>query len=299
MSITPFLLQKQDYQGIFENLKKSPHDEIACLVYEDTVYFAKYYRQHPFEPFSAVTILIQGIWERYPELARRILRTRIYTTLRPTEMCHGMVKVAAKRLSFGIDPIKDSLCRPLKYEEFQRLPSYLQANYTFSLADLVTAASPTSHADFLDLASQLAIHVPRKEKLYFSDRPIAALLVSKDLEILGWELNSNSDNRTLHAEIKLIQNYYSKHNTSLPPGSRIYSTLKPCKMCAGMIWTSASDILSTRIYYAHPDPGPMGKSTVLDAQSFERARASQSHETSLEEVQHHITLDSSLLHYKG
>src|SRR4051794_24453096 len=73
--------------------------DVAFLASEDVIYFSQHKKASPGEPQSAITALIQGIWDKYPDKARGLLRNRIYSTQVPTEMCFGMVKVAAKRLS--------------------------------------------------------------------------------------------------------------------------------------------------------------------------------------------------------
>ncbi|HVU48087.1 MAG TPA: Bd3614 family nucleic acid deaminase, partial [Terracidiphilus sp.] len=63
---------------------------------------------------------------------------------------------------------------------------------------------------------------------------IAAVLVSANNEILGWGLNTNDESTSRHAETNAIQSYQAGQGTALPNGTRIYSTLDPCFMCAAL-----------------------------------------------------------------
>src|SRR4051794_7209716 len=110
---TPFLIEKAEKAawvlqnlnplGPFETSLQKKVLEYAFLFYEGTLYFTchKYIDR---QPLSAIVILIQGIYEADPQMARKILRNPIFSTATPTEMCLGMVKVAAKRVHFGISP---------------------------------------------------------------------------------------------------------------------------------------------------------------------------------------------------
>jgi tRNA(Arg) A34 adenosine deaminase TadA len=106
--------------------------------------------------------------------------------------------------------------------------------------------------------------------------PVAALLISADNQILSAALNCNSKNRTLHAEVNLIQCFYRNHRKKIPSGSKIITTLKACKMCAAMIWSSAEQIESTEIFFGEMDEGKHARETVLNPGTFERKRASHS-----------------------
>lgn len=64
---------------------------------------------------------------------------------------------------------------------------------------------------------------------------VAAVLVH-NRKIIGWGLNVMTEHRTFHAETVAIQVYLKQSGRSkLPAGCSIYSSLQPCKMCAGFI----------------------------------------------------------------
>jgi tRNA(Arg) A34 adenosine deaminase TadA len=73
---------------------------------------------------------------------------------------------------------------------------------------------------------------------------------------------------TSHAEVNLLELWARP----LPAGSRVVSTLKPCRMCAGLVWDQAEDRRHVLVVYGEDDPGRGARATVLDADSAERRR---------------------------
>jgi len=244
----------------------------SFLYFENTVFYHQYSRS-VYEPSSSILRLIQGIYEIAPQKARQILRSRIYSNENPTELCYGAVKVSAKRLTASLDfrTHVDSNLRPvpedLKWVEVDQkterpFPPFCE-----------TAHSET---DFLKLAGDLAEtipqHWPQDAPRYLRDRQIAAILVSEKNEVLSCAINTNALNRTLHAELNLVQEHFYRTGKPIPRGSKIFVTLKPCKMCAGAIWVSSKDPFSTQVFYSEFDPGRNARWTVLDPGSSERQR---------------------------
>lgn len=249
---------------------------LAYLYSSNKMYFASHEtdkQKARCQPVSAVTSLIQGIYALLPLTARAILRNRIYTTAKPTEMCLGMVRVAAKRLSIveSVEQAKEILANhqgglienvnsafsfvPCSQELPPQVASMLGANQ-----------SMIGHETWLRAALALAAQIPKSEELYLSHRPVAAILVSEEGSCLGWATNSNAHNKTLHAEVNLVQGYFARQRTSLPQGCRVYTTLKPCRMCAGMLWSAYEPLLAPRlsVYFAHDDPGPLARGSLLE-----------------------------------
>lgn len=82
---------------------------------------------------------------------------------------------------------------------------------------------------------------------------IASLLVGPDNQILAWGRNKGASHATWHGETGLIQAYQDRSGgAKLKAGSRLFTTLEPCFMCAGVITHSGSGI---KVYYGHKDPG--------------------------------------------
>ncbi|MBO9668108.1 MAG: hypothetical protein J7501_15005, partial [Bdellovibrio sp.] len=78
-------------------LKREGFD-LAFVEYKARVYFA-HFPQRSQAPSSAVVKLLQGIFDQHLDHSFFILRQRIYTTAAVSEMCYGMMKVVAKRMT--------------------------------------------------------------------------------------------------------------------------------------------------------------------------------------------------------
>lgn len=79
-------------------------------------------------------------------------------------------------------------------------------------------------------------------------------------KIIAWGLNSLAQNKTYHAETVMLGAYLAKNNVStMPSGCHIYTSLQPCRMCAGFIVRVCPN---ARVYYGLRD---QQLSTVLTA----------------------------------
>ncbi len=79
-------------------------------------------------------------------------------------------------------------------------------------------------------------------------------------KIIAWGLNSLAQNKTYHAETVMLGAYLAKNNVSaMPSGVHIYTTLQPCRMCAGFIVRVCPN---ARVYYGLRD---QQLSTILTA----------------------------------
>jgi tRNA(Arg) A34 adenosine deaminase TadA len=102
---------------------------------------------------------------------------------------------------------------------------------------------------------------------------IGVLMVDPQGKIIACGVNTNSSNGTFHAEVNCLQSYYKFNKNGyggFPANTRIYSTLEPCEMCAGMIWESASDNSRFLVYYGMVDPGQLAGQTKLSKTGRER-----------------------------
>ncbi len=237
-----------------------PEAEAAFLEYEGRIHFATRPRRQPGEPDSAIIRLIQGIQSSQPEMARRILRSRIFSTQSPTSMCRAMVKVAAKRLTAisNPSPAPRSNAPMSIFEELERI------EVRPALPPPLLLISPNRVPDPMATALQMARSIPQGALLHQCDRPVAALLLGPDGAILGGSLNTNSRDRTRHAEVNLIQGWYARTGLGIPSGARIFVTLKPCQMCSAMILECAENRNAIQVLYADDDPGPQARNTCLD-----------------------------------
>lgn len=83
-------------------------------------------------------------------------------------------------------------------------------------------------------------------------RRIGCVLVSPNDTILAWGVNMAAVHVTLHGEVNMVTAYVSQHG-ALPAGCRVYTTLEPCHMCAGMLYETAAGN-NIRVYYGQLDP---------------------------------------------
>ncbi|RYZ75997.1 MAG: hypothetical protein EOP06_31735, partial [Proteobacteria bacterium] len=64
---------------------------------------------------------------------------------------------------------------------------------------------------------------------------------------------ANSKNKTLHAELLMVQSYFRQTGNRIPRGARIVTTRKPCRMCAGILHDWSDDPRSLEIHYDEVD----------------------------------------------
>src|SRR5262249_15459123 len=85
--------------------------------------------------------------------------------------------------------------------------------------------------------------------------------------ILAWGITTTKVNKTLHAEVNMLQSYYKYNKATaaagLPAGCRIYTTLQCCKMCAGMIVSCNKKQGGVHVYYGMTDPTQNASTTAL------------------------------------
>lgn len=88
---------------------------------------------------------------------------------------------------------------------------------------------------------------------------VVALIVGKDGRILSWG-RKNPNVPCWHGETSAIMGLGGK----IPAGSAVYSTLKPCNMCSGLIWEASKG--NAKVYWGQDDPGDAAKDTKLDTE---------------------------------
>lgn len=249
-----------------------PGKDVAFVEHEGVLYYA-YFSKAFSAPSSATVKLLQGLFDEFVDHSFFILRQRIFTTSPLTEMCRGMVKVVAKRVSENILPLDHGLSLNLRFqnvgEEEAALITvrHLNVENQVPLQEVrrwISQGSVTNPPEYLQLAKKLARKIPRGEVLHDYDRDIAAFLVDPNGTVLSYGVNSNSKNKTLHAEVNLLQRLFKESQEKIPEGATLYSTHKPCKMCAGMIYHWSAHPESLKVYYAIEEAGGLSRQTVLD-----------------------------------
>lgn len=237
--------------------------DVAFVKHQGLLYYAVCPRQRG--PSSAVIKLIQGVFDQFQDLSFFILRNRIYTTEALGPMNLGMVQVAAKRIS-QVTPQNHDLTMA-----HHKLVSIGSPNRFFDPPRAYFETLPTnlpskvsSLNEGFALASLLAKTVPRGEVLHDFNRPIGAVLCDRNGRILAGAANAASLNKTLHAEVRLVQTYFEQTGFLIPSGAQIFSTLSPCRMCAGMIAECSEDRPSLQFHCVQKDPGRLAQRTALD-----------------------------------
>ena len=281
-----------------------PDHVFAYIIHQELLYLAQMPQsKERHSPFTALTSLIQGIYQTHPQEAHTIIRNRIYTNQnQATALSYGMVKVAAKRITYGAPSPTQPQTQPPPFTRVihseWKSPFQLEAHFEGLLHREFSFLNPQaqvvdehlSDQKWMEFTNALltpslsasSLRIPSwgsapQTPAYTQDRSIAALLVGPHPEhgrevILGVGFNTQSLNRTLHAEVNLVQNYHQRTGTGLPAYSKIFTTLKPCRMCAGMIWESAQDLQTLKVFYSKDDPGVHACQTVLDFDSDDRRR---------------------------
>jgi hypothetical protein len=236
---------------------------LAALRHENRVYWATAAEHLPggHAPETPVSRLIQGLYARYPRLARKKVRNRIFMAGEKTAYCEGAMKVAAKRMTVFSNPAEVVQALGDSSAIWEEVLSVLpQAPEPFVGDGFVSLSQAQARCEQGEGAIQRASH-----RRFLSDRPVAALLLSAKGEVLAEATNRGSENRTLHAEVALIHSWWSRSKERLPEGAQVLTTLKPCKMCAGLLVWYCENPQLLRVSYRDFDPGPFGRQTILDA----------------------------------
>lgn len=265
-------------RDVFARLRARPENRDGCewawvASKEGVVFAAQAPQPERGVARTATTELIEGVFDSFADLSFFILRRRIFVSGASTPLCRGAVRLAAKRLVDCAEMSEaDSGLDAASVEIRVVAPSRESTRTRTEAFSLWPEAQPPQRDfDFLKLASRLAAQVDRGSVLHRYDRPIAALVVSAEGELLSWATNTNAVNKIKHAEFNAVRAL----GRPLPEGARVYTTLKPCRLCAGAIWQASADPASVRVAYLEDDPGALARGTVLDVGSNERDRGSR------------------------
>lgn len=263
---------------VFAQLRARPENRDGCewawvASKEGVVFAAQAPKPERGVARTATTELIEGVFDSFADLSFFILRRPIFLSGASTPLCRGAVRLAAKRL---IDCAETSeAASGLNAATFEiRLVTPVRESarqQTDATSLWPETQPPKDDSDFLKLASRLAAQVERGSVLHRYDRPIAALVVSAEGELLSWATNTSAVNKIKHAEFNAVRAL----GRAIPEGARIYTTLKPCRLCAGAIWQACVDPASVKVAYLEDDPGALARGTVLDLGSSERERFSR------------------------
>ncbi|MFZ9519084.1 MAG: Bd3614 family nucleic acid deaminase [Silvanigrellaceae bacterium] len=213
---------------------------LAWLEWNGVVYWVEYQRR-PFEPRSAVAALIEGIWQSFPASAHFMLRSRIFSTESPTQLCRGIVIVCAKRMTH-VDIVPHELMSRMRLCDKAVNVNFDKFNHSSSLLNSVPQHSGVK-------AEQ--------------NRSIECWLLSREGRLLATAPNTAGRDRTRHAEMNLLKNWWQRERRPLPRGGRLWVTLEPCSMCAGAIWECVEDKADFKVLFLEQDFGSAAARSVL------------------------------------
>lgn len=239
--------------------KIEPGQAFAWVEHEDRIYYSRIPLDYK-GPATAVTKLIQNLFDLKVDHSFFILRKRIFANYPLTSLCRGMIKIAAKRATGEITATDHQMDLNHAWEELGE-GELLHSRHVDPVAWQAPTVVEGQESAKLALKSLIA-QIPRGAILHDHNREIAVLICDEQGRLLEHATNSNYKNKTMHAEVTAIQNYFRRTGQSLPENTRIYVSLKPCVMCSAMISKLAPD--SCQVIYFQDDPGPMAKNTELE-----------------------------------
>ena len=224
----------------------------AFLISKGTLYYSSV--PFSFSPLrSAVTELIQGIWEEYPHCARTLVRERIHANYSLTPICMGMTKVAAKRISI----LPEGDFQQLKHNHFANsLQMTRKRVRNFRLDKEIQSPFLLGQKQVQDYLNALTSRAS-------GTTPVGAILVDQDHHLIAHAWSESEHNKTAHAELNLVQDLHERLGKTIKPGSTLYISLRPCAMCSAQILALCEDLSQVKIRFLNEDPGPASKNSVL------------------------------------
>lgn len=243
-------------------LKNKHSGECSWVEYEKTIYYSIKNNSAKF-PGTASTQLIQYLFDRFVDRSFFILRQRIFSTEAKNSFAENMVRLAGKRISFNIEARDHGIEIDAKFIQIVDGDSGLivSAHLRESPSMFHLNCSPSTAPDILN---SLINSIARGPVLHDYNRAISALLTDQNGNILEAATNQNFKNKTLHAELLLIQNYFRRTGKKLPKNTCLYVSLKPCVMCASAIIAYSEAPESLKVYYLNDDPGTKAKNSELE-----------------------------------
>lgn len=212
---------------------------------------------------SLVQLLIFNIFESHHDLSFFILRNCIYTTVPENPYDQASVKLAAKKVRYGQDKgaLEDALST---FENKIQLNFNLNSSVDFQNSKMnIEPSFLESEMEVLKFIRKLEEKIPRGPVLHDYNRQIVAILVNERNEVLFANSNYNYRNKVLHAEINLVGTYLEKRNLMIPAGSKIFVSLKPCRMCANVLHKSCEP--GVQIFYFKNDPGRLAQGSLIES----------------------------------
>jgi tRNA(Arg) A34 adenosine deaminase TadA len=92
---------------------------------------------------------------------------------------------------------------------------------------------------------------------------VSAALLDPEGKVLLASWSMTASDRTAHAEVNLVEAWYSLNSEPVPAGSTLHVSLRPCAMCAAQILALAGVPSGLRVVFHEEDPGPASKNSCL------------------------------------
>ncbi len=148
------------------------------------------------------------------------------------------------------------------------LPCELRKQYLTQLQSMLRMRNPIAinmRDDIVIRCYMLAAEALVVERIgpnslgHLEGKNVGAILTSASGRVLSYGLNAGNHNNSWHAEVNALQAYYG-YGTVEDQARYLFTTHKPCHMCAGMIRTLGGDKIT--VYYGNDDIGQ--RNTPLD-----------------------------------
>lgn len=241
-----------------------------------TIYYSTYSRQKTDLPIlRPMSVFLQNLFENKKDQSFFILRNKIYHSLNLNEYEKACIKLLAKRqIKINHDEASIILNEIFKKNQtcnYQEIKYNLNfEDQKFSLVNIENKSIQlTDHHNIYQMLTQPFLNITRNASFHDNHRNISAIAADVTGVIIGQTINTAMNNKSLHAEVNLIQNliFTKTHLTSSV--KNIYITDKPCQMCAGLIYEFINYYnLEIKIYYFNNVHGIRSKNTILDKTNY-------------------------------
>lgn len=233
------------------------YDFAWTIIDERRVYFARETRDES-RPATAVCRLVSGVYAHEGFASLKVLRRRLHTTASFNEFDANLIKIAAKRCTFGTELDPTVVERSTDGDQVVDLSATPIGDPTADRTSLLGGlGTHLTDAEALEACRSLANAVPLEPERFASPRPVAALALDPDGRLLGAAVNNNVVNRLQHAEFNLVFGRFAAN--PIPAGTTIYASLSPCRMCAALLAKASVDGRGIRVVALVQDPGRYGR----------------------------------------
>ncbi len=218
---------------------------------------------------SPVSRLIHGVSKEFGEERYRILRRPIHVSESLSEWDKNLVRVCAKRFAASSNTMElagESRVVDIGSDINPDQESYRHAELRG------TVATPDEIQHMIGKISDAEREKWKHSALHRAPRCVVAALIGPDGKILEINANTNSAIQMRHAELNLLLALHESGFKTIPHGSTLYVTLKPCRMCASLIIAMQETPYPIRVVALADDPGPHGRHQLLAGLELSLAR---------------------------